>query len=176
MKDRIVIDFGRMMDEIFEATQSFGDVFKNGFSCGKRSSDSPFHWDENVDYYPQHSYPPSNVFMKKDRTLVLEFALAGFAEESIDLQFQGDYLVLNAKAPEEQEESEDVRFFKRRLKLKSLQDQKYYAPEDKFDREQVKAIYKNGLLTITIPSRETTTTKEGIKVDIVNEDAAGDDK
>jgi len=167
MKDRIVIDLGQMMDEIFEATRDFGDAFKNGFSFGKRGKDQPFHWDENVDYYPHYSYPPSNVYLKEDRTLVLEFALAGFAEESIDLQFQGDYLVLNVKAPEEPAEEPNVRYFKRRLKMKGVEDQKFYAPEDKFDRENVKAVYKNGLLRVTIPSKETITEKEGVKVEIV---------
>ena len=172
MKDRIVMDLGQMMDEIFEATQNFGEAFKHGFSFNKRDQDSPFRWNENVDFYPNHSYPPANVYMKSDRTLVLEFALAGFAEADIDLQFQGDYLVLNAKAPEStaddgDESKEEVRYFKRRLKLKTIEDQKYYAPEDKFDREQVKAAYRNGLLRVTIPSKETVSSKEGVKVDIV---------
>ncbi len=172
MKDRIVIDLGQMMDEIFEATQNFGDAFKHGFSFGKPGRDNPFRWDENVDYYPHYSYPPANIFMKEDRTMVLEFALAGFAEDDIDLEFQGDYLALNAKAPEEPGEGTEVRYFKRRLKLKDVENQKFYVPEDKFDHERVKAVYKNGLLRVTIPSKETTAAKEGVKVRIVVE---GDD-
>lgn len=169
MKDRIVIDLGQIMDEIFEATKDFGDAFKKGFAFRNHETGKPFSWDDNVDYYPHYSYPPANVYMKKDRTLILEFALAGFEESSIDLQFQGDYLVLSAKAPEDQEEDEQVRYFKRRLKMKSIESQKYFVPEDKFDRENVKAVYKNGLLTITIPSKETVETKEGIKIEIVRE-------
>ena len=171
MKDRMVIDLGQMMDEIFEATQNFGEAFKHGFSFGKRDKDSPFRWDENVDFYPHHSYPPANVYMKGDRTLVLEFALAGFAEESVDLQFQGDYLVLNATAPEREHANDEIKYLKRRLKLKNVENQKYYAPEDKFDRESVRAVFRNGLLTVTIPSKETVTSKEGIKVEIFNESA-----
>ena len=176
MKDRIVIDLGQLMDEIFEATQNFGDAFKHGFSFGKRGKENPFHWDENIDYYPHYSYPPSNVFMTEDRTLVLEFALAGFPEESIDLQFQGDYLVLNVKAPEQPEEEPNVRYFKRRLKMKGIDDQKFYAPEDKFDRENVKAVYRNGLLRVTVPSRETVETKEGVRVNIVVDADEGTEK
>ena len=172
MKDRVVIDFGQMMDEIFEATKDFGEAFKHGFSFGKQGKGHPFNWDENVDYYPHYSYPPANVYMKEDKTLVLEFALAGFAEDDIDLQFQGDHLVLNVKAPE-QTEDEQVRYFKRRLKLKGVEDQKFYAPEDKFDRENVQAVYRNGLLRVTIPSKETVSEKESVKVDIVVE---GDDE
>ena len=170
MKDRFGFDIGQMMDDIFEATQNFGEAFKNGFSDHAHGRDHPFRWDENVDYYPHHSYPPSNIYMREDRTLVLEFALAGFEEGSIDLQFRNDHLVLNAEAPASESTEGGVRYFKRRLKMKSVENQKYYAPEDKFDREKVTAVYKNGLLRVTIPSRETVASKEGVRVVIVNEE------
>ena len=169
MKDRIVIDLGQMMDEIFEATQSFGEAFKNGFDFSHRGK-GPFNWDETVDYYPHHSYPPANAFITGDRTLVFEFALAGFNESSISLEFQGDYMVMSAKAPEDPEKPEEIRYFKRRLKLKDIENQKYFVPADKFDREKVKALFKNGLLGVTIPSFENVESREGIKINIVQED------
>ena len=169
MKDRIVIDLGQMMDEIFEATKDFGEVFKNGFNFKPKHND-PFHWDQNVDYYPHHSYPPANVYITEDRTLVFEFALAGFVESDINLEFQGDYMVLTAKAPVDPDKPEEVRYFKRRLKLKNIEEQKYYVPADKFDRDMVKATFKNGLLKVTVPSLETVESKEGIKINIVQED------
>ena len=169
MKDRIVIDLGQMMDEIFEATQSFGEAFKNGFDFSHRGK-GPFNWDETVDYYPHHSYPPANAFITGDRTLVFEFALAGFNESSISLEFQGDYMVMSAKAPEDPEKPEEIRYFKRRLKLKDIENQKYFVPADKFDREKVKALFKNGLLRVTIPSFENVESREGIKINIVQED------
>ncbi|MBT3276155.1 MAG: Hsp20/alpha crystallin family protein [Spirochaetales bacterium] len=170
MKDRFSVDLGQMMDEIFEATKDFGEAFKNGFNFSG-SGKGPFRWDENVDYYPHQSYPPANVYITKDRTMVFEFALAGFDESGIDLQFQGDYMVLSAKAPVSDEKPDDIRYFKRRLKLKDVADQKYFVPADKFDREQVKALFKNGLLKVTVPSLENVETKEGIKINIVQEDA-----
>ena len=169
MKDRIVIDLGQLMDEIFEATQSFGEAFKNGFNFSHREK-GPFRWDENVDYYPHQSYPPANIYLTEDRTMVFEFALAGFTESGINLEFQGDYMVLSAKAPESPETPEGVRYFKRRLKLKDIKEQKYYAPADKFDREKVKAVFRNGLLKVTIPSKESFETREGVKINIVQED------
>ncbi len=170
MKDHVVIDLGQMMDEIFEATKGFGEAFKNGFNFKPRP-DGPFHWDQNVDYYPHHSYPPANVYITNDRTLVFEFALAGFSEADINLEFQGDHMVLSAKAPEDSEKLGDVRYFKRRLKLKDLSEQKYFVPADKFDREKVKAVFRNGLLKVTVPSLENVESKEGIKINIMQEDA-----
>jgi HSP20 family molecular chaperone IbpA len=169
MKERMVIDLGQMMDEIFEATKGFGEAFKNGFNF-KTKHDGPFQWDQNVDYYPHHSYPPANVYMTGDRTMVFEFALAGFNDSDISLEFQGDHMVLTAKAPVDPDKPEDVRYFKRRLKLKDIDEQKYYVPADKFDRDQVKAVYKNGLLKVTVPSLENVESKEGVKINIEQED------
>ncbi|MBN1686176.1 MAG: Hsp20/alpha crystallin family protein [Spirochaetales bacterium] len=169
MKDRIVIDLAQMLDEIFEATHSFGEAFKKGFTFPHRG-DGPFQWDENVDFYPHHSYPPANAYITEDRTLIFEFALAGFPESGISLEFQGDHMVLSAKALKDQETTENVRYFKHRLKLKDIEGQKYFVPADKFDRDKVKAVYKNGLLKVTIPSVENVESKEGIRINIVQED------
>ena len=169
MRDKMYMDLGQIMDEIFGAAEKFGDMFGKGFKFHHEDKGHPHGWNENVDYYPHHSYPPANVYMTADRTLVFEFALAGFDESSIDLQFQGDYMVLSAKVPEDSDRPDDIRYFKRRLKFKEISDQKYYAPEDKFDRENVKAVFRNGLLRVTIPSKDVAETKEGIKIEIVQE-------
>ena len=167
MKERFVFDMGQVLDEVFEAAEQFKHAFKEGFHDFPFEGRAGFRWDENVDFYPHYSYPPANVLMTKDRELILEFALAGFEEKNITLEFQGDYLVLSAAPP--QKEEEEVRFFKRRLKFKEITSQKYYAPENKFDREKVKAVFKNGILRVTIPPKEDYKPGEGIKVEIVKE-------
>lgn len=166
MKDRIVIDIGQMMDEIFEATRNLGESF--GGKHGHTPEDF-FKWNDQTDYYPSYSYPPMNVYLTREKQMVFEFALAGFREKDISIEFQGDYMVFSAKSPE-MEPEDDVRYFKRRLKFKPIEDQRYFVPEDKFDRESSKAVFKNGVLKITVPPKETIETKEGIKVEIVEED------
>jgi HSP20 family molecular chaperone IbpA len=111
-----------------------------------------------------------NIFLSKDKSLVFEIALAGFEEKDIDLQFKGDYLHFSATAAKAAEEEEGVQYFKRRLKLKSIDQQRYYVPEDKFDRDKVEARFKDGLLRVVIPAREEEKEKEGIKVRIVTEE------
>ena len=122
-----------------------------------------------MDYYPAYSYPPANVFLTKEKSLVFEFALAGFSENDIHLEFQGDYMILYARCPAEEDRAE-VRYFKRRLKLRNIEEQRYYAPEDKFDRENVKAVFKNGILRVVIPPNQEIKTRDGIKIEIVRED------
>jgi len=167
MRDKIVIDIGQIMDEIFEATRSFGENF--GDKARERTAEEFYRWNDQVDYYPSYSYPPMNVYLTKDKEMVLEFALAGFREEDLNIEFQGDYMVFSAKAPE-MEPDEDVRYFKRRLKFKEIEEQRYFVPEDKFDRQNAKAVFKNGVLKVTVPPNEEVQTREGIKVDIVKED------
>ncbi|MBN1648909.1 MAG: Hsp20/alpha crystallin family protein [Spirochaetales bacterium] len=168
MKDKFVFDFRDILDEIFEASENFQDEMKKRFHRGPNAFWK--NWDDNVDFYPAHSYPPANVYMDKDKTLYFEFAVAGFSENAINLQFVGDYMVLNITAPEPEEGKDDIRYFKKRLKMKAVQDQKYYVPADRFDQEKVKAVYKSGLLKVAIPARETVETKDGVKIEIVKEE------
>ena len=172
------IDLGKIMDEAFRVAQNFGEAFGEKMTEGFPSAEEmrehfreKFKWHSHGDFYPYYSYPPMNIFLTKEKSLVFEIALAGFEEKDIDLQFRGDYLYLSVKAPKTAEEEEGIQYFKRRLKLKSIDEQRYYVPEDKFDRGKVDARFKNGLLRVVIPAREAEEEKEGIKVRIVKEEA-----
>ena len=148
MRDKMVIDLGQIMDEIFEATKGFGDAFKEGMHHGGS---------DYVDYYPD------------EKSLIFEFALAGFNEKDLTVEFKGDYLIFSAKSPIVDHGS-GVKYFKRRLKFKDVPEQKFFVPENKFDQKKVKAVFKNGILKVVIPARDIIETKEGIKVEIVKED------
>jgi len=183
---RSYMDLGSIFDEIFDAAQEFKDEFHRNFDkCNgaERFTRGPFNFnkyffDENTDFYPNYSYPPMNVFMTEDRSLVFEFALAGFDEKDVSLSFQGDYMVFSAKIDNAQraddgqiklQSEENVRYFKRRLKLKDIERQKYFVPLDKYAQEKVKAVFKNGILRVTIPPKEEQDQIDGIKIEIVKE-------
>jgi HSP20 family molecular chaperone IbpA len=169
-------DLGKIMDEAFRCAQNFGEAFGQKMSEGFPSAEEmrehfrdKFKWHSHGDFYPYYSYPPMNIFLTKDKSIVFEIALAGFEEKDIDLQFKGDNLYFSAKFPKAAEE-EGVQYFKRRLKLKNIDEQRYYVPEDKFDRNKVEARFKDGLLRVLIPAREEEKEKDGIKVRIVTEE------
>ncbi|MCL2184571.1 MAG: Hsp20/alpha crystallin family protein [Treponema sp.] len=193
---RNFVDLGNVFDEIFEAARNFQDGFSFKFNpfdsetTGFKSKNpedycqEPFNFgkhffDENTDYYPNYSYPPMNVFMTEDRTLAFEFALAGFDEKDISLSFQGDYMVFSAKinntgsgftdADQSPVKEENIRYFKRRLKLKDIEKQKYFVPLDKYAQEKVRALYKNGILRVFIPPKDEPDQSDGIKIEIVKE-------
>ena len=182
---RNYMDLGNIFDEIFEAAQNFQDEFQRNFNQRNANGTGfrfdPFAFgkdifDENTDYYPNYSYPPMNVFMTGDCTLVFEFALAGFDEKNINLSFQGDYMIFSAKLDpanqtqgcrDEVETLENVRYFKRRLKMKDIEKQKYYVPLDKYAQEKVKAVFKNGILRVSIPPKDEPDQNDGIKIEII---------
>ena len=181
---RNYMDLGNIFDEIFEAAESFKDEFSRNFRNCNEGQPSGFEqfskvfdkqsFDENTDFYPNYSYPPMNVFMTEDRSLVFEFALAGFDEKDISLAFQGDYMVFSAKIPENSNTAsaysdDKVRYFKRRLKMKDIEKQKYFVPMDKYAQEKVKAVFRNGILRITIPPKEEPDQNDGIKIEIISD-------
>ena len=164
-------DMGSIFDDIFS---NFKDEFqRNFYNREKQGSDwnifTKHIFDENTDYYPNYSYPPMNVLITEDKTLVFEFAAAGFEEKDISLSFQGDYMVFSAKISQPQLQAGDnVRYFKRRLKLKDIEKQKYFVPLDKYAQESVKAVYKNGILRVLIPPKAEPDQSDGIKIEIMN--------
>ena len=183
------IDLGNIFDEIFEAAREFRDEFQKKFNIhgeeyGPGRTDA-WIFNENTDYYPNYSYPPMNVYMTGDRSLVFEFAIAGFEEKDISLSFQGDYMAFSALMPREEasgaegvnpetdhrsDPRENFRYFKRRLKMKDIEKQKYYVPLDKYAQEKVKAVYKNGILKVTVPPKEEPDQSDGIRIEIVTEE------
>ena len=188
--NRMYVDIGTMLDEIFEAAKDFGDKMKDfgpefaeQFRHGPGGRDGPQGpggpgrpgpWgeqgqDENADYYPGYSYPPMNNYLTPGRDLVFEFALAGFNESDISLSFQGDYMVFSARIGQDEQPEDGSRYIKRRLKLKDVEKQKYYVPADKFSQEKVKALFKNGILKVVVPPKEDLDNVEGIKIEIVKD-------
>jgi HSP20 family molecular chaperone IbpA len=191
--NKMYVDIGSILDDVFEAAKDFGEKMKNfgpefeGFKPGgpmgcksEGEASGGIHggaaggaWfdtqtDENADYYPNFSYPPMNIYLTPERSIVFEFAVAGFEEKNISLSFQGDYMVFSAKI-ELENPADGIRYFKRRLKLKDIEKQKYYVPADKFDQEKVKALFRNGILKVIVPPKEVTPGAEGIKIEIVRE-------
>lgn len=172
--NRTYMDIGSILDEVFEAAKDFGVKMNQEF--GAPPNPDGFHkpWadaqkDEGADYYPSYSYPPMNIYLTPERSIVFEFALAGFDEKDLSLSFQGDYMVFAARIGQDDQAGEGCRFIKRRLKLKDVEKQKYYVPADKFAQEEVKAVFRNGILKVTVPPKEEPEANDGIKIEIMKE-------
>jgi len=159
-------DFEKVFDEAFKFAENCRDSFdpreagermREGCGCG------PFG--RQADFFPSYMYPPTNFYLTPDKKLVLELALAGFEEKDLSVQFRGDSLLFSARAPQAQDDA-GVQFFKHRLKMRDIEEQRYYVPTDRYDQGRAEAKFRNGLLRIVVPPREEAAQDPGIKVNI----------
>jgi HSP20 family protein len=162
-------DFEKVLDEAFKFAEGFRESFdpQAAREAGERVRDGfcggPFG--RQADFFPSYLYPPANFYLTPEKKLVLELALAGFQEKDLNVQFRGDSLVFSARAPQAPDEA-GVQYFKRRLKMRDVEEQRYYVPTDRFDQGRTQATFRDGLLRIVVPPREGTAQEPGIKVTI----------
>ena len=171
MTNRVfTFDLGRIMDEAFKFAESFGEAFDHDARAAEKMRTAAEQFGRgpfgNPDYYPAYMYPPATIYLTREKKLVLELALAGFEEKDISVQFRGDHLLFSAKAPAPVENDEGVQYFKRRLKLKDIEEQRYYVPAEKFDQAGTQARFHNGLLRLVVPPREQPETGDEIRIRI----------
>ena len=74
--------------------------------------------------------------------------------------------MFSAKSPRAGELDEGIQYFKRRLKLKDIEEQRYYVPADKFDQAGTQATFHNGLLRLVVPPRAQPETGEEIRINM----------
>ena len=144
------MDLGEVFDELFDAAKDFSVRFGHGFdgfprAGWERGQGGLWGRDETTDYYPGYSYPPMNVYLRADRS------------PSEMLEEDG------GRRPA------DVHYLKRRLKFKDIERQKYYVPQDKYAQEDVRAVFRNGVLRVTVPAREERDSGGGVRIEIVKE-------
>lgn len=104
--------------------------------------------------YP--SYPPTDIYVKEDRTLIFDFAVAGYPEDAINLSYEGDHLILNLKCTKEVEK---YTYIKQGIKHSEIT-VKYAIPIDKYNITNLNAELKNGILKVTIPAKEKVESKK----------------
>lgn len=164
--------FGPPLDDIIQAAREFGERMKEmGSEMGPFGFDSCFERmfdrgpERRHDYRRFYAFPPANVYVSPEGSLILEFALAGIDEGSVSISFQGDDLVLSARTAESAAEASA--FSRRGFRPRDIERQRYRVPAEDYLQEKAKAVFKNGVLRVTIPPKASES--EGIKIEIVKE-------
>ena len=172
-------NFGGSLDDIVRMAREFGEKFKEMAPDMGPAFENCFGGRGPQDHHEKHerhyrydrpdffSYPPVNTYTTRDGSLVLEFALAGIDESAVSVTFQGDFLVLNAKAAASEYADEEGRFHRHGFNPRNIERQKYSVPADDYAQDRAKAVFKNGVLTVTVPPKEPE--GQGIKIEIVKE-------
>jgi len=111
--------------------------------------------------YNVPSFPPVDVSINKDnKNMVFDFAVAGYTEEELDINFSGDYLILKLESKaEDATKTSSVKVIHKGIRKQDV-NFKYYVPSDKYLQDNVEATLANGILTVKIPAREEAQKKK----------------
>lgn len=92
-----------------------------------------------------------------------EMAVPGFAKKDFKIDIEGSYLTISAEKERETHESNE-HYTKKEFESKSFS-RTFNLPEN-VDEDKIQAAYKDGILQITIPKKETSkpTLKKKIQV------------
>jgi len=98
------------------------------------------------------SYPPADIYEDKDKNLVYKFAVAGYTEDEIDIEFDDDRLYLYLQAREEDKE-ERREYLQKGIK-RGKAEVSYFTPFERYDVAKTTAQLKDGFLIVTVPIKE----------------------
>lgn len=85
---------------------------------------------------------------EKDGNYVLEIDIPGYDKEDIQIELQDGYVTVTATKSEEKEDKNSK--YLQRERFSGMCSRSYYAGEN-IKEEDIKANFKNGILTITFP-------------------------
>lgn len=127
-----------------ETTRFFEDFF-NEFPFGDSLAQTRDHWSPAVD------------ILEKDGNLVLRAELPGIDEKEIDLKLEGNVLTLKGERKMEKDEKKPN--YHRVESFYGSFSRSFSLP-DTIDRDKIKAEYKNGVLSVTIPQKPEVRPRE----------------
>jgi HSP20 family protein len=97
------------------------------------------------DLYHKDDDAPVNV-RKNEGFLSFDIALPGFSREDISVEVRNDTLIVKAKRQEE--EKSEGEYIVQQFRMETVE--KRFLLQPGADREEIKAKFKNGLLTVSI--------------------------
>jgi HSP20 family protein len=106
---------------------------------------------------PSEGWVPPVDILEKDGNLVLRAEVPGVNEKDIDLKLEGNVLTLKGEKKQEHEEEHDN--YHRMESFYGSFTRSFTLP-DTVDCDHIKADYKNGILTVTIPQKPEVRPRE----------------
>lgn len=96
---------------------------------------------------------------------VVEMAAPGMKKEDFRVQLEGNMLTISSEKKQESEEKDGERFTRREFSYQSFT-RSFQLPKDVVDEEQIKAMYRDGVLHLEIPKKETAKQKPPRKIEV----------
>jgi len=111
--------------------------------------DDDFFRDDFFDRKDRMNYNLMKTDIREDEnSYLLEVDLPGYSKDDIKIDITDGYLTINAKV--EKEDKEDNKNYVRRERFTGEVSRSFYVGDD-IKEEEVKASFKNGILTLEVP-------------------------
>jgi HSP20 family protein len=104
----------------------------------------------------------SDVYVKGEN-IVAEIDMPGVDPKDVEISIEGNYLKVMGKRHEESEVNE--KDFYRKEVIKGSFERYIPLPTDQIDHENIKALYKKGVLQVTVPKKIEEKKKIEIKIE-----------
>ena len=99
---------------------------------------------------------------EEDGNYVVEATIAGFNKEDVKVEAEDGSIIITA-SKEENEEDSSKKYLRRERHLKSKTQRAFYLGD--IDEENIKASFNNGILKVTVPKKETESTRKQIDIE-----------
>lgn len=137
------------------ASTGFSNIFEELFN-------SSFSDIVNTDFV---TTKPSVNIIEEDDQFKIQLAAPGLAKADFNVEVDKDQLIISAETQEEKtEDTDDKTFSKREFNYSTFK--RSFHLSDKVDSDSIDAIYKNGILTVSIKKSEKALEKEPTVINI----------
>ena len=112
----------------------------------------------NHDYFNGRMRKPSANVMENDDAYKIELAVPGFQKKDFKINVEKDILTIST----DREMNGDDNYTMREFGYNNIS--RSFSMPETIDNEKIKAEYKNGILSVTLPKREEVKIKKEIQV------------
>ena len=155
-----------MLDKLFNFN-NISSVIDDIFNEDDWFSRFPFDFSVECGDVFGNTGVPTDIFLRQNRDFVIKAAVAGYDKKEISISFDGNYLLISGKRVNKdwKQETEGVRYLHKGIK-KSNFNARLCVPRLKYEQELTTAEIADGILTIVVPSKEVSKTKNKEKFNI----------
>ena len=98
----------------------------------------------------EFTFKPAANVREDEKLFAIELSLPGFEKEEISMKLEKDILTISAGRPKK---DQDVKYTYNEFGYKAKYSRSFILPEN-IDTDAIKAEYRNGILTVTLPKKE----------------------
>ena len=109
----------------------------------------------NFDTFNQ-TFPAVNT-IEKDNQYLLEIAVPGMDKKDFEIEIQNDLISISSISKQEKEVNDNLNYNRQEFNYNSFH--RTFSLPKEVDQSKIKAIYSNGILTITLPKLKEVISK-----------------